>query len=150
MTKKIIVLEGANGEFTEHFAKQVRDMHKDESLVLNNDIKMYNVDKATVITSLNDIIKSRIKIINNEIIKNKRVWRKTNEERSNLIQTAPTYGNEYDYSHEMGYEDKQKLNGLKNKISTVVGHQIDLKDERKYLQQLLKGVIPEFPKRYNW
>ena len=94
-------------------------------------------------------INNRIKVINKGLRKAKKDWNRYEELRCKILKEAPRYGNIYDYSTEMDHEDQQKHDDADAKTHLAVKMEIKLKEEKDYLNGLLKGRMTKFDK-YDW
>lgn len=88
--------------------------------------------------SVDDVVKERIKQLTKDIRKCHKEWGDKSDERREFIKNAPTHGNEFDYSMEMGYEDQGKANDMENEVHHGIGIEMGLKGEKEYLQSLIK------------
>ena len=94
-------------------------------------------------------IVKRLKVINRGIRDSKKEWKTANTRRVWISRHAKRYGNEFDYSTEMNHVDKQKYDNAEHAEMKAIKKQIHLKDEKKYLEGLVKGKITKFDK-YDW
>jgi hypothetical protein len=94
-------------------------------------------------------IDRRIKEIDKMIRKAKRDWNKYENLRRKILDEAPRYGNEFDYSTEMGHEDQKKYDEAEEMGMKQIKKQTNLKDEKDYLKGILKGKMTKFDK-YDW
>lgn len=89
-------------------------------------------------------ITKRLKVINKGLRQAKVEWSVAEKRRRWISSRAKRYGNEYDYSTKMGHEDQQKCDNAEYAGTKAIKKQIHLKDEKKYLEGLIKGKMTKF------
>lgn len=94
-------------------------------------------------------INRRIKELEKGIRQAKRDWHKYEDLRRKILKEAPQYGNEFDYSTEMGHEDQEKYDRADAMVHTCGKKQMHLKEEKDYLKGIIKGKMTKFD-IYDW
>ena len=52
MSRKILVLEGANTEFINHVGNQIKSSKRDDVLIVKHDVKVYDIDGDVQVVGL--------------------------------------------------------------------------------------------------
>lgn len=85
------------------------------------------------------VINQRIKELNKYKRRLKTRWHKYSKMEKELHESAPKYGNMYDYSSEYGHETIETLSVYGNKINGAISKIMKIDDERRYLQSIIRS-----------
>ncbi len=86
------------------------------------------------------VINQKIKELNKHKRRLKNHWHKYSRMEDELKKSAPTYGNEFDYSSEYGHEDQLKIDGYHNEVMHAIDKVMNIDGERRYLQSIIRSA----------